>query len=48
MPDFRLYDIDPVFLARLKAKAAREGTTLSRVIFALLAEWLNPRRTDHD
>ena len=38
--NFKLYDIDPYFLALLKSKAEKEGTTLPRVIMTLLEHWL--------
>lgn len=37
---FTLYDLDPDFWARVKAKAEKEGTTVKTVILKLLATWL--------
>jgi hypothetical protein len=40
MPSFTLYDLNPEFWSKVKAKAAAEGTTVKAVILRLLATWL--------
>jgi PKD domain-containing protein len=40
MPSFILRNLDPIFWARVQAKAAAEGTTVKALILRLLTVWL--------